>query len=85
MRNMANQKHGEALNELLNANAEKKKGTEEEIDPEMVEAHIGCTVGMLEKVLASDENAQKLIGALSRFTDLWATFQEATMDPLNTY
>ena len=57
MRKMAFQKHGEALNELLNANAEKKKGIDDEIDPEMVEAHIGCTVGMLDKILASDENA----------------------------
>ena len=57
MRKMAFQKHGEALNELLNAHAEKKKGTEEEIDPEMVAAHIGCTVGMLDKILASDDNA----------------------------
>ena len=54
---MAFQKHGEALNELLNAHAEKKKGTEEEIDPEMLAAHIGCTVGMLDKILASDDNA----------------------------
>ena len=71
---MANQKHGEALNELLNAHAEKKKGAEEEIDPEMVDAHIGCTVGMLDKILASCESAQKLLGALSRFADLWGTF-----------
>ena len=74
MRKMAFQKHGEALNELLSANAEKKKGTDEEIDPEFVDAHIGCTVGMLDKILASDDNAQKLLGALSRFTDLWGTF-----------
>ena len=74
MRKMAFQKHGEALNELLNANAEKKKGTEEEIDPEFLAAHIGCTVGMLDKILVSCESAQKLLGALSRFTDLWGTF-----------
>ena len=82
---MAFQKHGEALNELLNANAEKKKGGDEEIDPEFVDAHIGCTVGMLEKILISDENGQKLLSALSRFSDLWGTFQEAVMDPMQTY
>ena len=64
---MAFQKHGEALNELLNANAEKKKGTEEEIDPEFLAAHIGCTVGMLDKILASCESAQKLLA----FRYLW--------------
>ena len=57
MRKMASQKHGEALTELMNSNNEKKKGAEEEIDPEMVAAHIGCTVGMLDKILKSDENA----------------------------
>ena len=85
MRKMAFQKHGEALNELMNANAEKKKGAEEEIDPEMVDAHIGCTVGMLDKILKSDDDAQKLMGALSRFTDLWSSFTEAIMDPMQTF
>ena len=70
---------------MLSAQAEKKKGTDEEIDPEMVAAHIGCTVGMLDKILNSDEQAKKLMGALSRFSDMWATFSDAITDPMNTY
>lgn len=57
MRKTAFQKYGEAMNELENANlADKKEDDDKDIDPEMIAAHIACTVRMLDKIHTADKN-----------------------------
>lgn len=84
-RKIAFTKYGEAHNELkANQEAEKKGEGGDDIDDEMKEAHIDCTMKLLDKILAIDEDAQKL-KILSRFADMWATFDEAILEPTQTF
>jgi hypothetical protein len=52
------------------------------VDPELKEAKIECTHGMLDKILNDDDDAQKLKN-LGKFTDLFAphetNIEELTM------
>jgi len=50
----------------------------------MEEAHIASTVKMLDKILELDKDAQNL-KILSRFSDIWGTFDEAIIEPLQNY
>ena len=47
----------------------------------MEEAHIESTHKMLDRILEADKDAQNL-KILSRFSDYWGTFEEATIEPL---
>ena len=81
MRKTAGIKYGEALNELkANQEAQNKKDDDDEFDDELKEAHIDSTVKILSKILEADEDAQKL-KILSRFADMWATFEDAILEP----
>ena len=67
--------------------AEKVENKEEafdEIDHEMVEAHIASTANMLDKILQADKDAQNL-KILSRFSDFWGVFDENIIEPLQQY
>lgn len=45
------------MNELENAaSADKKDDDDKDLDPEMVAAHIACTVRMLDKIHKNDKN-----------------------------
>ena len=80
MRKTAQIKYGEALNELkANQEAAEKKDDGDDMDEEMKEAHIDCTQKLLSKILEADEDAQKL-KILSRFADMWATFEDAILE-----
>ena len=58
MRKTAQIKYGEVLNELkANAEATEKKDDADDQDDEMKEAHIDCTIKLLDKVLKNDEDA----------------------------
>jgi len=58
MRKTAFLKYGEALNELkANQEAAEKKDDGDELDDEMKEAHIACTLKLLDKILADDADA----------------------------
>ena len=57
MRKTAFLKHGEALNEIKAKQEEDKKDDGEEIDLDMKEAHIDCTIKLLSKIHAADEDA----------------------------
>ena len=73
-------KYGEALNELkANQEAADKKDDGDELDDDMEEAHISCTVKLLSKIHANDEDGQKL-KILSRFGDMWATFDDGILE-----
>jgi len=67
-----------------NQEAAEKKEDGDEVDEEMKEAHIICTVKLLDKILAADEDAQKL-KILSRFADMWGTFDEAILEPTQNF
>ena len=85
MRKTAFIKYGEALNELkANQEAAEKKNDDEEVDDEMKEAHIDCTIKLLSRILAADEDAQKL-KILPRFGDMWATFDDAILEPTQSF
>ena len=58
MRKTAFIKYGEALNELkANQEAAEKKDDGDEVDDDMKEAHIECTIKLLSKILEADEDA----------------------------
>ena len=58
MRKLAQIKFGEVLNELkANAEASEKKDDGDDLDDEMKEAHIDCTIKLLDKVFKADEDA----------------------------
>jgi len=50
----------------------------------MKDAHISSTVKLLDRILAADDDAQKL-KILSRFSDMWATFDEAILEPTQNF
>lgn len=85
MRKTAQIKYGEALNELkANQEAADKKEDGDEADDDMKDAHISSTVKLLDRILAADDDAQKL-KILSRFSDMWATFDEAILEPTQNF
>ena len=85
MRKTAQIKYGEQKNELDSQQKEaEKKDDGDEADDDMKEAHIDCTLKMLSKILEADEDAQKL-KILSRFSDMWATFEDAILEDTQTF
>ena len=86
MRNTAQIKYREALNDVKNGimEAQEKKDDGDDMDDGMKEAHIDCTKKMLSKILEADEDAQKL-KILPRFADMWATFEDAILEDTQTF
>lgn len=72
VRSAARDKHKDEINEKENQiQAEKQDEDQSLIDPELKEAKIDCTQGMLEKILADDDDATKL-KSLLKFNDYFA-------------
>jgi hypothetical protein len=51
----------------------------------MKEAHIDCTKKFLSKILDANEDAQNLKLALSRFAEMWASFEDAILEDTQTF
>ena len=81
MRKIGNMKYGEQFDQMEIAEKVETKEEEVDVDEEMVEAHITTTVNMLDRILSADKDAQNL-KILTRFSEIWGTFDENIIEPL---
>ena len=79
MRKIAFQKHGEATTEIDAQEKAADKNVDKEIDPELIEAGIASTEGMLDKILAEDESTQ-YYEILPKFSVLWNDFDSGIVE-----
>ena len=84
MRRIAFQKHGEATTEIDAQEKAAEKNTDKEIDPELIAAGIDSTEGMLDKILAEDENTQ-FYEILPKFSVLWNDFDSGIIEDTTKY
>ena len=85
VREKANEKYKEEIQEKENQKAAEKQ--EEHlyiVDPELVDAKIDCTDGMIDKIFNEDDDAVKL-KALPKFPEIFQTFESNIDDPTQKY